>query len=121
LLAVLTHDRGGRLQPNADGTALVDECALCGDPPDDILPCQYRRHRHHLGMRDPKANNAVLALAICRRCINARQRKRLAGIALFDDEGNPARDSFYRRLGSSISGDAAALRRIAAEDLPDRG
>jgi hypothetical protein len=45
----------------------------------------------------------------------------LAGIALFDDEGNPARDSFYRRLGSSISGDAAALRRIAAEDLPDRG
>jgi hypothetical protein len=25
LLAVLTHDHGGRLQPNADGTALVDE------------------------------------------------------------------------------------------------
>jgi hypothetical protein len=67
LLAVLTHDRGGRLQPNADGTALVDEGALCGDPPDGILRCQYRRHRHHLDMRDPKANNAVLALAIFRR------------------------------------------------------
>jgi hypothetical protein len=34
LLAVLVHDRGGRRQPNADGTALVDEGALCGDPPD---------------------------------------------------------------------------------------
>jgi hypothetical protein len=27
---------------------LIDEGALCGDPPDDILRCQYRRHRHHL-------------------------------------------------------------------------
>jgi hypothetical protein len=36
LLAVLAHDRGGRFQTNADGTALVDEGALRGDPPDDI-------------------------------------------------------------------------------------
>jgi hypothetical protein len=64
LLAVLAHDRGGRLQPNADGTALVDEGALCGDPPNDVLRGQYRRNRHHLDIRDPKANNAVLALAI---------------------------------------------------------
>jgi hypothetical protein len=48
LLTVLAHGRGGRLQSNADGTALVDEDALCGDPPDDILRCQYRRHRYHL-------------------------------------------------------------------------
>jgi hypothetical protein len=48
LLAVLTRDHGGRLQPNADGTALVYEGTLCGDPPDDVLRCQYRRHRHHL-------------------------------------------------------------------------
>jgi hypothetical protein len=34
LLAVLAHDRGGRLQPNADGTALIYEGALCGDPPE---------------------------------------------------------------------------------------
>jgi hypothetical protein len=64
LLAVLTHDHGGRLQPSADGTALVDEGALRGDPPDDILRCQYRRHRHDLDMRDPEAINAVLALAL---------------------------------------------------------
>jgi hypothetical protein len=36
---------GGRHQANADGPALVDEDALCGDPPEDILRCQYRRHR----------------------------------------------------------------------------
>jgi hypothetical protein len=48
LLAVLMHDHGGRLQPNADGTALIYEGALCGDPPDDILRCQYERHRDHL-------------------------------------------------------------------------
>jgi hypothetical protein len=64
LLAVLAHDRGGRLQPNADGTALIDEGALCGDPPDDVFGCQYRRHGHQLDMPDPKANNAVLALAL---------------------------------------------------------
>jgi hypothetical protein len=29
-LAVLAHDHGGRLQPNADSTALVDEGALWG-------------------------------------------------------------------------------------------
>jgi hypothetical protein len=76
LLAVLTHDHGGRLQPNADGTALVDEGALCGDPPDDILRCQYRRHRHHLDMRDPKANNA----RACARNIQTQRlgRKRLS-------------------------------------------
>jgi hypothetical protein len=48
LLTVLTHDRGGRFLANADGIALIDEGALCGDPPDDVLRCQYRRHRHHL-------------------------------------------------------------------------
>jgi hypothetical protein len=42
------HDRSGRLKPNADGAALVDEGTLGGNPPDDILRCQYRRHRHHL-------------------------------------------------------------------------
>jgi hypothetical protein len=48
MLAVMAHDRGGGFQANADGTALIDEGALCGDPPDDVLRCQYRRHRHHL-------------------------------------------------------------------------
>jgi hypothetical protein len=48
LLAVLAHDRGSRFQANAGGTALINEGALCGDPPDDILRCQYRRHRYHL-------------------------------------------------------------------------
>jgi hypothetical protein len=64
LLAVLAHDRGGRFQANADGTPLINEGALCGDPPNDVLRCQYRRHRHHLDMRDPEAINAVLALAL---------------------------------------------------------
>jgi hypothetical protein len=54
LLAVLAHDCGGRFEANADGSALVDEGALCGDPPDDIFGCQYCRHRHHLDMHDPK-------------------------------------------------------------------
>jgi len=44
LLAILPHDRGGRLQPNADGAALVDKGAFGGDPPDDILGGQHRRH-----------------------------------------------------------------------------
>ncbi|HEY1979508.1 MAG TPA: hypothetical protein VGH13_05435 [Xanthobacteraceae bacterium] len=64
MLAVLPHDYGGRFEANADGTSLVDERALCGDPPDDILRCQYRRHRPHLDMRDPESINAVLALAL---------------------------------------------------------
>jgi hypothetical protein len=38
LLAVLAHDRGGRIQANAGGTPLIYEGALCGDPPDDIPP-----------------------------------------------------------------------------------
>jgi hypothetical protein len=29
------------LKPNADGAALVDEGTLGGNPPDDILRCQY--------------------------------------------------------------------------------
>jgi hypothetical protein len=33
LLAVLSHDGGGRFQPNAGGIAFVDEGALCGEPP----------------------------------------------------------------------------------------
>jgi hypothetical protein len=40
LLAVLAHDRGRRCQANANGTALVDEGALCVDPPDNILRCR---------------------------------------------------------------------------------
>jgi hypothetical protein len=36
LLAVLAHDRGGRFQANADGTALINEGALGGDPPNDV-------------------------------------------------------------------------------------
>jgi len=45
LLAVLAHYRGSWFWPDADGAALVDKGALCGDPPDDIFGCQYRRHR----------------------------------------------------------------------------
>jgi hypothetical protein len=52
LLAVLAHDRGGRSEANTDGAALVDEGTLCGDPPDDILGCQYRRHHCYLDLRD---------------------------------------------------------------------
>jgi hypothetical protein len=35
-LAVLTHDRGGWSEANANGAALVNEGALCGGPPDDV-------------------------------------------------------------------------------------
>jgi hypothetical protein len=44
LLAILTHDRGRRLQPNADAATLVDIGALGGNSPDDTLGGQYRRH-----------------------------------------------------------------------------
>jgi hypothetical protein len=37
LLAVLPHDRGCRLQTNADAAALVDKGALGGYPPNDIF------------------------------------------------------------------------------------
>jgi hypothetical protein len=44
LLPVLPYDRGGRFQSNPDGATLVDKGALGGDPPNDILRGQYRRH-----------------------------------------------------------------------------
>jgi hypothetical protein len=44
LVSVQPHDRGGRFEPNADGAALIDEDALGGHAPDDILGGQYRRH-----------------------------------------------------------------------------
>ena len=53
-------------EPNADSITLVDEGALCGDLPDDVLRYQYRRHRHHLDMRDHK-RSAVPVLAFLRR------------------------------------------------------
>jgi hypothetical protein len=38
------HDRGGRLQPNADAAALVELGAFGGNAPDDVLGGQYRCH-----------------------------------------------------------------------------
>jgi hypothetical protein len=40
----LSHDRGCLSDPNADAAPFIDECALGGDPPHDILSCQYERH-----------------------------------------------------------------------------
>jgi hypothetical protein len=37
LLSVLSHDRGCRLQPNADAAALIDKGAFGGYAPDNIL------------------------------------------------------------------------------------
>jgi hypothetical protein len=44
LVSILSHDRGGRFEPNTDGAAIVDKGALGGNAPDDILGGQYRRH-----------------------------------------------------------------------------
>jgi hypothetical protein len=44
LLSVLPHDRGRRLQPDADTTPIIDIGALGGNAPDDVLGSQYRRH-----------------------------------------------------------------------------
>ncbi|SRR5260370_26561707 len=44
LLTVLPHDRGRRLQPNADTAALIDKSALGRYPPNDIFRSQYPRH-----------------------------------------------------------------------------
>jgi hypothetical protein len=44
LLTVLPHDRGRRLQPNADTAALIDKSALRRYPPNDIFRSQYPRH-----------------------------------------------------------------------------
>jgi hypothetical protein len=44
LFPELPHDRGCRFQANADSASLVDEGTLGGNPPDDILGGQYRRH-----------------------------------------------------------------------------
>jgi hypothetical protein len=48
LLSVLAYDRSRGFEADADGAALVDKSTFGGDPPDDILGCQYRRHRDHL-------------------------------------------------------------------------
>jgi hypothetical protein len=42
LASVLPHDRGGRFEPNTDGTAVIDKGTLGGDAPDVILG--DRRH-----------------------------------------------------------------------------
>jgi hypothetical protein len=44
LLPILPHDCGGRLKANADGAMHVNEGTLGGNPPNDILRGQYRRH-----------------------------------------------------------------------------
>jgi hypothetical protein len=44
LLSVPPHDRGRRLQPDADAASLIDISALGGNAPDDILSGQYRCH-----------------------------------------------------------------------------
>jgi hypothetical protein len=44
LLCILPHDRRCRLQADSDGAAFVDKGALGGNPFDDILGGQYRRH-----------------------------------------------------------------------------
>jgi len=44
LLSILPNDRGCRLQPNADATALFDIRALSGNSLDDILGGQYLCH-----------------------------------------------------------------------------
>jgi hypothetical protein len=44
LFSVPPHDRGGRLQPDADTASFVDIGALGRDAPDDILSGQYRCH-----------------------------------------------------------------------------
>jgi len=44
LFAILPHDRGGRFEANAYGTALVDKGALGGNAFDDILGREYRSH-----------------------------------------------------------------------------
>jgi hypothetical protein len=44
LLTVLPHDRGRRLQPNADTAALIDKSALGRYPPNDVFRSQYPRH-----------------------------------------------------------------------------
>jgi hypothetical protein len=44
LLSVPPHDRGRRLQPNADAATLVDIRTFGGDAPDDIFGGQYRCH-----------------------------------------------------------------------------
>jgi hypothetical protein len=44
LITVLPHDRGRRLQPNADTAALIDKSALGRYPPNDIFRSQYPRH-----------------------------------------------------------------------------
>jgi hypothetical protein len=43
LPSVLPHDRGRRLQPNADTAALIDKSALDRYPPTDIFSSQYPR------------------------------------------------------------------------------
>jgi hypothetical protein len=44
LLSILPHDHRGRLQADSDGAAFVNKGALGGNPFDDILGGQYRRH-----------------------------------------------------------------------------
>jgi hypothetical protein len=46
--SVLSHDRGGRFEPNAHGAALVDKDTLGGNAPDDILRVNIGAIGHHL-------------------------------------------------------------------------
>jgi hypothetical protein len=62
LLPILAYDRRCGFEADPDGAALVDKRTLGGDPPDDILGCQYRRHRDHLVERsEPHALGIVAA------------------------------------------------------------
>jgi hypothetical protein len=65
LLPVLPHDRRGRLQVDANGTALVDIGALGGNSPADILGSRYRRHPYTTSKRASPAS-ASCSLSVYR-------------------------------------------------------
>ena len=45
MLSVLADDGRCGFEADADSAVLIDIDAFGGDPPDDILGCQYPRHR----------------------------------------------------------------------------
>jgi hypothetical protein len=44
LLSVPPHDRGRRLEPDANAATLIDICTFDGNAPYNILGGQYRCH-----------------------------------------------------------------------------